>query len=98
MSQLAAKIRNEDMANLSEYYAAQASRLRPGRPTIDSAMRGAGERLANTHRCTSCHGPAFMGQQAVPRLAGQDHEYLLRRLPGYTTQTTRDLEGFMTAA
>ena len=98
MTPMAAKLSDEDMADLSEYYAAQVSRLRPGRPTLDSATRDAGERLANTHRCTSCHGPAFMGQQAVPRLAGQDHEYLLRRLRGYKTQTTSDLEGFMTAA
>ena len=98
MTPFAAKLSDEDMADLAAYYATQASRSRPGRPTIDPATRDAGERLAGLHRCTSCHGPTLMGQQAVPRLVGQDHQYLLKRLRGYKRQTTSDLEGFMTAS
>ena len=37
-----------------------------------------------------------MGQQAVPRLAGQDFDYLLKRLRGYKSKTTSDLDGMMT--
>ena len=98
MTPIAAKLSDEDMAELAAYYEAQASRPRPGRPTIDSATRDAGERMAKTHHCTSCHGPTLMGQQAVPRLVGQDVQYLLKRLRGYKTQTTSDLEGIMTQA
>ena len=38
-----------------------------------------------------------MGQQAVGRLAGQDLDYLRRRLRGYKDKTTSDLDGQMTA-
>jgi cytochrome c553 len=96
--QMAARLSDEDMADLAAYYAAQASRPRPGRAAVDLATREAGERLTNTHHCTSCHGPGLMGQQAVPRLVGQDQQYLLKRLRGFKTQTTSDLEGFMTTS
>ena len=46
--------------------------------------------------CTSCHGPALMGQLQVPRLAGQDLDYLVKRLRGYKAKTTSDLDGMMT--
>ncbi len=98
MTPLAAALSDEDMADLAAYYAAQASRPRPGRPTIDPATRDTGERLASTHRCSSCHGPAFMGQQAVPRLVGQDQQYLVKRLRGYKIGMASDLEGIMTSA
>jgi cytochrome c553 len=98
MTPMAAPLSDDDMADLAAYYAAQTSRPRPGRAAVDPATRDAGQRLTNGHRCTSCHGPGLMGQQAVPRLVGQDHQYLLKRLRGYRTQTTSDLEGFMTSA
>jgi cytochrome c553 len=34
----------------------------------------------------------------VPRVAGQDFDYLLRRLRGYRARSTSDLEGLMTMA
>jgi cytochrome c553 len=98
MTPMATNLSDDDMADLAAYYAVQTSRPRQGRPTIDAATREAGQRLAAAHHCTSCHGPGLMGQQAVPRLVGQDQPYLLKRLRGYKTQTTSDLEGLMTSA
>jgi cytochrome c553 len=83
-----------DMADLAAYYAAQPPRPRPAR--IDAARAAAGQPLAQQQNCTSCHGPRLMGQQGVPRLAGQDFDYLLKRLRGYKSKTTSDLDGMMT--
>ena len=98
MTPIAAKLSDEDMADISAYFAAQASRPRAGRQAIDSATREAGQRLTNIYHCTSCHGPKLLGQEAVPRLVGQDQEYLLKRLRGYQRRTSSDLEGFMTSS
>ena len=98
MAPIAAKLSDEDMADLAAYFAAQVSRPRAGRQAVDAATREAGQRLASTYYCTSCHGPKLLGQEAVPRLVGQDHQYLLKRLRGYKTRTTSDLEGFMTSS
>jgi cytochrome c553 len=98
MQPIAERLSDDDMADLAEYYAAQASEPRPGRPTIDAATREAGEQITSKHHCTSCHGPGLAGQEAVPRLVGQDQQYLMKRLRGYKTQTTSDLDGQMTSS
>jgi len=94
MSPFAANLSDADMADLAAYYAAQAPRSRPA--ATDATRVAAGQPLAQEHNCTSCHGPRLTGQQGVPRLAGQDFAYLLKRLRGYRAKTTSDLDGMMT--
>ena len=94
MSPFAINLSDGDMADLAAYYAAQPPRRRPA--AIDAARAAAGRPLAEAQHCTSCHGPGLLGQQAVPRLAGQDFDYLLKRLRGYKAKTTSDLDGMMT--
>ena len=84
------------MADLSAYYAAQRPLPRPA--ATDPAKVAEGKRLANLHHCTSCHRPDLTGQQQVPRLAGQDFDYLLRLLRGFKAKTASDLDGTMTMA
>ena len=96
MTPFAERLSDTDMADLSAYYAAQPATARPA--AVDTARAAAGQPLAQSLHCTSCHGPTLMGQQAVPRLAGQDLAYLEKRLRGYKTRTTSDLDGQMTMA
>lgn len=83
-----------DLGDLAAFYAAQAARGRPAE--IDAAKAAVGRMVAQTQHCTSCHGPGLMGQNQIPRLAGQDFDYLLKRLRGYKAKTTSDLDGMMT--
>jgi cytochrome c553 len=96
MSPFAANLSDADLADLSAYYAAQAPR--PRAQVVDAAKAAAGRRLAIEHNCVSCHRADLSGQHQVPRLAGQDLEYLLRLLRAYRAQTAGDLEGLMTQA
>ncbi|MBI4255589.1 MAG: cytochrome c4 [Candidatus Rokubacteria bacterium] len=96
MSPFAANLSDADMADLAAYYAAQSPQARP--QAVDAAKAAEGRRLADAHHCTSCHRPDLSGQHHVPRLAGQDLEYLVRLLRAYKAQTVGDLDGFMTAA
>jgi len=96
MSPVALTLTDEDMADLAAYYAAQTARARPA--TTDPARVAAGRELAQVHHCASCHRPGFTGQQQVPRLAGQDLDYLLRLLRGFRARTASDLDGTMTMA
>ena len=88
------QLTDADLADLAAYYAAQPPRSRPAK--TDPSRADAGRPLAIAHHCTSCHGPELMGKQQVPRLAGQDLDYLLNRLRGYKARTTSDLDGMMT--
>jgi cytochrome c553 len=96
MSPFAANLSDADMADLAAYYAVKAPRARP--QVVDAAKAAAGQRLAVSHQCTSCHRGDWSGQHQVPRLAGQDLEYLRRMLRAYRAGTAGDLEGLMTIA
>lgn len=96
MAPFATSLSDADMSDLSAYYAAQAPR--PRAQAVDTAKAAAGRELTSGHHCTSCHKPDLTGQNQVPRLAGQDLEYLLKMLRAYRAQTAGDLEGLMTQA
>jgi cytochrome c553 len=96
MTPFAANLSDADMADLAAYYEAQRPRPRPA--ATDPAKVTEGGRLAALHHCTSCHRPDLSGQQQVPRLAGQDFDYLLRLLRGFKAKTASDLDGTMTMA
>jgi cytochrome c553 len=40
--------------------------------------------------CASCHGPEAKGQGAFPRLAGQLHDYILRKLANWSKERGQD--------
>jgi len=94
MSPAAQNLSDEDMADLAAYYETQRPRQRPSK--TDPAKVAAGRQLANLHHCTSCHKPGLVGQQQVPRLVGQDFDYLLRLLRSFKAKTASDLDGMMT--
>jgi cytochrome c553 len=96
MSPFAANLSDVDMADLAAYYAAQPPKSRPN--VVDSTKVAVGQRLADTHHCTSCHRPGLVGHEQVPRLGGQDLAYLLKLLRGFKAQTASDLDGTMTMA
>ena len=96
MSPFATNLGDADMADLSAYYAAQPARRRE--QAVDAAKAAVGRELLSRHQCTSCHRPDLSGQNQVPRLAGQDLQYLVKLLRAYKAQTAGDLEGLMTQA
>jgi cytochrome c553 len=58
----------------------------------------AGPGLTQKFMCTQCHGPALLGQQHIPRIAGQLPDYLRTQLKGFKTSTRSDIDGNMTSA
>ena len=94
MSAPAQSLTDADMADLAAFYAAQRPRPRVSR--IEPSRVAEGRRLAAVHHCTSCHRPDLSGQQQVPRLAGQDFDYLLKLLRSFKAKTATDLDGLMT--
>jgi cytochrome c553 len=96
MSPFAKNLSDVDMADLAAYYASQRPVARPA--TTDPVRVAEGKRLATLHHCSSCHRPDLSGQQQVPRLAGQDYDYLLRLLRAFKTKTASDIDGTMTIA
>ena len=94
MSPAAQHLTDGDMADLAAYYEAQRPRRRAAK--TNPARVASGRQLAAVHHCTSCHRPDLSGQQQVPRLAGQDFDYLLKLLRSFKARTATDLDGLMT--
>ena len=96
MAPLAANLTNAEMNALAAYF----SRQKPAPPARKTAPvnASAGPRLAERYHCIQCHGPALAGQQHIPRLAGQQFDYLKAQLQRYKARTRADFDGTMTSA
>ena len=73
----------EDMRDISEYFAAQELPQTPFKP--DSAKVALGRQTADDLKCGSCHGSSYKGQDNVPRLAGQWWSYIAAELRNFRT-------------
>ena len=95
MSPIAANLSNADMNELAAYF----TRQRPASPSHQSARENAaaGRRLAEQYHCVQCHGPALLGLQHIPRLAGQQFAYLRTQLRGFKAKIRADFDGNMTS-
>jgi cytochrome c553 len=96
MSPIAATLTNADINALGKFFSAQEHLPPAKKPSEDVAA--AGRRITAQLNCVACHGPALKGQQHMPRLAGQQAEYLRVQLRGFKAGTRFDMDGNMTAA
>ncbi len=83
-----------DLGDLAAFYAAQKATRRPAQ--LDPQKIEDGKKAAALYHCTSCHKPDLSGNQQVPRLAGQDLDYLRKMIRGFKEKTASDLDGTMT--
>jgi len=96
MSPIASSLTNGEMNELAAYFARQ----KPAIPVHKTAPENgaAGRRLAEQYHCLQCHGPALLGLQHIPRLAGQQVGYLKAQLRGFKARTRGEFDGNMTTA
>jgi cytochrome c553 len=92
MAGIVATLSDQDIADLSAYYAAQA----PQAAVADAALVSQGERLYRAGNpktavpaCMACHGPAGEGNplSGYPALAGQHSVYLGKMLTSFKAGT-----------
>jgi cytochrome c553 len=96
MSPFAAKLSNADLNDLAAYFSAQPHA--PLSHVTAPEIAAAGRRITEQNNCVACHARTLMGQQHIPRLAGQQAEYLRTQLRGFKASTRFDMDGNMTSA
>lgn len=96
MAPFAAPLSDEDFGDIAAYFAAQT----PAQPmrAADPDKAKAAQALARQDHCAQCHGPALTGQEHIPRLAGQQIDYLRDQMRGFKAATRGDIDGNMTSA
>jgi len=80
MSAMAAPLSNEDIRNLSAFYATMPPPSAPVSPDPAPEETKIGESVAQAIHCTNCHGDHFEGVDNIGRLAGQREDYLYKAL------------------
>jgi cytochrome c553 len=81
MQPVVEQLNNEDIRNLGAYFAT----LTPARAKTDENpdLSRKGAQAATGRRCASCHTDNFAGGKAVPRVAAQREDYLVKALRDY---------------
>jgi cytochrome c553 len=95
MSPIAARLSNAEMKDVAAYYAAQKRQV-TYMTNPENVEKG--KQLATQYNCTQCHGPNLLGVQHIPRISGQNHDYLLTQLKGFKAMTGADMDGNMSSA
>jgi cytochrome c553 len=95
MTPMAQTLTRDDMFNVAAYYSGQT--LRPADFAADPARVARGQTRAAETLCTMCHGGGFMGQNEIPRVAGQHHDYIVKQLQDFKARRRTNDAGNMTA-
>jgi len=95
MSPAAAGLSQDDMIALGNYYEAQ----KPQRIKFqfDSAKVEAGRKVADAALCPMCHLGGFVGQNEIPREAGQWPQYVKKQLSDFHAKRRTNDAGNMTS-
>ncbi|HQR10452.1 MAG TPA: c-type cytochrome [Casimicrobiaceae bacterium] len=95
MTPISKVLSRDEMIALGNWYAAQKPTPNPFKP--DSAKVAAGRKVADAVLCAMCHGGAFVGQNEVPRVAGQNPEYVSKQLQDFKAKRRTNDAGNMTS-
>jgi cytochrome c553 len=93
MAGIITMVSEEDIADISAYYAAQTTSpavADPEQITLGERIYRAGNAATDTPACMACHGPAGNGNPLAgyPALAGQHDSYLAKMLNSFKAGTT----------
>lgn len=95
MSPMAAPLSSEDMQDLAVYFAAQMPTALSFKPDPEKVQLGA--KKSEETLCAMCHLGGLKGQNEIPRLAGQQPEYVMKQFKAFKARTRTNDGGNMTS-
>lgn len=95
MSPMAAILSRDEMIALGNFFAAQ--KPRPIAFKADGARAAAGKKTSDAVLCPMCHLGGFVGQNEIPRVAGQYPEYVRKQLKDFKARKRTNDAGNMTS-
>lgn len=95
MSPMVADLSREDMIALGNFFAAQ--KPLPIKFKADGARVEAGRKISDAVLCPMCHLGGFVGQNEIPRVAGQYPEYIKKQLADFKAKRRTNDAGNMTS-
>ena len=95
MTAMAASLSRQDMIDLGNFYAAQPSK--PSTFKADETKIKLGLAKANETLCSMCHLGGFSGQNEIPRVAGQQYDYIVKQMLDFKARRRTNDAGNMTS-
>jgi cytochrome c553 len=95
MAPIAQPLTRDDMLDLAGFFAAQKPQPTAFKP--DPARVARGKAKADETLCTMCHLGNFIGQNEIPRVAGQQFDYTVKQLRDFKNRARTNDAGNMTA-
>jgi len=95
MSPMAADLSRDDMMALGNFFAAQKPVSINAK--ADGARVEAGRKVSDAVLCPMCHLGGFVGQNEIPRVAGQYPQYIKKQLEDFKAKRRTNDAGNMTS-
>jgi cytochrome c553 len=95
MTPMVAGLSKDDMREIADYYSKQKLTSKGFKADPDKAQLGKAK--ADETLCTMCHMGGFSGQNEIPRVAGQQYDYVVEQLRNFKARTRTNDAGNMTS-
>ena len=95
MTPMAQPLTREDMLALADYYSKQKQTATGFK--ADAAKVAAGKKKSDEVLCPMCHLGEFVGQNEIPRVAGQHYAYVKKQLQDFKAKRRTNDAGNMTS-
>ena len=95
MDAIVQPLTREDMLALGDYFSRQ--KQLPSRFKADPAKVALGKKKSDEVLCPMCHLGGFVGQNEIPRVAGQHYEYVRKQLLDFKARRRTNDAGNMTS-
>lgn len=95
MTAMATPLSRQDMIDIGNYFAAQ--KAKPSTYKVDESKALLGKAKADETLCSMCHLGGFAGQNEIPRVAGQQYDYIVKQMRDFKARTRTNDAGNMTS-
>ena len=95
MTAMVAPLSRQDMIDIANYFAAQP--VKPSTFKADEAKIKLGRAKADETLCSMCHLGGLAGQNEIPKVAGQQYEYIVKQMRDFKARTRTNDAGNMTS-
>jgi len=95
MTPMVAGMTRDEMREIADYFARQKPPAQKFATSADKVRLGKAK--SEETLCTMCHLGGFAGQNEVPRVAGQNYEYVVKQLADFKARRRTNDAGTMTS-
>lgn len=95
MTPMAQPLSRQEMIDIANYFAAQPAK--PSTFKADETKIRLGKAKADETLCAMCHLGAFAGQNEIPKVAGQQYDYIVQQLRDFKARKRTNDAGNMTS-